>query len=87
MGIVSQKKFLNEEELKHLKEIQLKTQLIILELGEIEMFKIQLEDRYKESKKLLNELKEIEINFSKTLNDKYGKINLHPETGEIINID
>ena len=44
MSIVTnkeEKKFLTEEELKTLKEIQTQTQSLILELGEIEMVKLQ----------------------------------------------
>ena len=42
MSIVSEKQFLTTEELQNIKDIQSKTQSLILELGEIEMIKIQL---------------------------------------------
>jgi ribosome-binding ATPase YchF (GTP1/OBG family) len=87
MGIVSEKKFLTKEELKSLKEIQEKTQAVVIELGEIELYKIRLEERYDTVKEFLNEMKNIEENFSKLVTDKYGKINLDPKTGEITNLD
>lgn len=87
MGIVSEKKFLTKEELKSLKEIQEKTQAVIIELGEIELYKIRLEERYATIKEFLNEMKSLEETFSKSLTDKYGKINLDPQTGEITNLD
>jgi ribosome-binding ATPase YchF (GTP1/OBG family) len=87
MGIVSEKKFLTKEELKSLREIQEKTQSVVIELGEIELYKIRLEERYNTVKEFLNELKNIEENFSKLVTDKYGKINLDPKTGEITNLD
>ncbi len=45
METVTEKKFLTENELTQLKEIQSQTQSIVLELGEIELLKIQLEER------------------------------------------
>lgn len=82
MGIVSDKKFLTDEEKGTLKEIQQKTQILILELGEIEMIKIQLEERYQNVKRSLFETSNQEKEFTQSLFDKYGKINLNPETGE-----
>ena len=86
MPIVSNtesKKFLEKEELKKLKSIQTETQAIILELGEIEMMKIQLEKRKNNAKSFLEELEKREKDFTDSIFQKYGKINLNPETGEI----
>ena len=87
MSIVSEKKFLTEEEKSTLKEIQLKTQSLILELGEIELIKIQIENRYQEAKKFLVELSNKEKEFTQSIVDKYGKSNINPETGEITLMD
>jgi uncharacterized membrane protein len=87
MGIVSEKKFLTEEEKNTLKEIQQKTQALITELGEIELIKIQIENRYQEAKKFLVELSNKEKEFTQSIIDKYGKSNLNPETGEITPMD
>ena len=86
MPIVSNtenKKFLEKEELKKLKSIQSEPQAIILELGEVEMMKIQLEKRKNNAKSFLEELEKREKNFTDSIFQKYGKINLNPETGEI----
>ena len=90
MAIVTnkeEKKFLNEEELKTLKEIQTQTQSLILELGEIEMIKLQTKNRKEIAESFLKELSTREENFTKSVFEKYGKSNLNPETGEIQKID
>lgn len=89
MAIVTnkeEKKFLTEEELNKLKEIQNQTQSLILELGEIEMVKLQTEKRHEVAKSFLNELSEREQQLTKSVFDKYGKCNINPETGEITNL-
>ena len=87
MSIVSEKKFLTEEEKSTLKDIQQKTQSLVLELGEIEMIKLQLEDRHENAKTFLKDLSIKESEFSTSLLDKYGKFTLNPETGEITQLD
>ena len=83
MGIVSEKKFLTEEEKNTLKDIQQKTQVLIAELGEIELIKIQLENRHQSAKSFLNELTDKEEEFNQSIFQKYGKSSVNPETGEI----
>jgi len=82
-----QKKFLTTEELQTLKEIQQQTQSLIIELGEIEMTKIQIEKRHKSAKSFLDELTEKEKNLTNSIFEKYGKSNIDPETGEINKLD
>ena len=81
---VTEKKFLTEEEKTALKDIQTKTESLVVELGEISLIKIQIENRYETAKSYLTEISNQEKEFTKTLFDKYGKFNLDPETGEII---
>ena len=81
---VTEKKFLTEEEKTALKDIQTKTESLVVELGEISLIKIQIENRYETAKSYLTEVSNQEKEFTKTLFDKYGKFNLDPETGEII---
>ena len=83
MSIVTEKKFLTTEELQTLKTIQNGTQSIILELGEIELLKIQLENRHQDAKTYLANLATQEKEFTQSLFETYGKVNLNPETGEI----
>jgi len=87
MGIVSEKKFLTEEEKNSLKEIQQKTQALITELGEIELIKIQIENRHQEAKSFLIELSNQEKEFTQSIINKYGKSSINPETGEIVLVD
>ena len=87
MEIFSKKNFLTEKEKNTLKNIQQKTQALITELGEIELIKIQIENRYQEAKKFLIELSDKEKEFSQSIIDKYGKSNINPETGEITSMD
>jgi ribosome-binding ATPase YchF (GTP1/OBG family) len=90
MAIVSnkeEKKFLTEEELKTLKEIQTQTQSLILELGEIEMVKLQTEKRHNIAKSFLEDLSSREKELTISIFEKYGKSNIDPETGEINKLD
>jgi hypothetical protein len=87
MSIVSEKKFLTEEEKNTLKEIQTNTQALIAELGEIELVKIQLESRRDNAKKFLTELGEKEQEFTQSVFEKYGKASINPETGEITPVE
>ena len=87
MSIVTEKKFLTEEEKNTLKEIQTSTQALIAELGEIELIKIQLEERHANAKKFLTELGEKEKEFTQSVFDKYGKSSINPETGEITPVE
>tara|TARA_R110000796_G_scaffold251577_2_gene383385 strand:+ start:70 stop:354 length:285 start_codon:yes stop_codon:yes gene_type:complete len=82
-----QKKFLTEEELKTLNELQSKTQSLILELGEIEMIKLQTEKRHKGARLFLEELENLEKELTESIFEKYGKSNINPETGEITKLD
>jgi len=87
MGIVTEKKFLTQEEIQSLKSIQLQTQTLVLELGEIEMVKLQLENRYQLAKQTLSDLSDQEQTFTQNVFEKYGKCSINPETGEITNLD
>lgn len=83
MGIVIENKSLTQEELQSLQTIQEKTQYLIVELGEIELIKLQLENRKNKAVSFLNELTEEEQNFTKNIFEKYGKVNINPQNGEI----
>ena len=83
MSIVSEKKFLTEEEQATLKEIQSNTRALVVELGEIELVKLQVEKRHKNAKTFLAELGEKEKEFTQKVFETYGKCTIDPETGEI----
>jgi hypothetical protein len=87
MSIVSEKKFLIEEELQTLQKIQSQTKALIAELGEIELIKLQLENRHEIAKKFLNDLSISEQEFTQLVFEKYGKVNLNPDNGEITGLN
>jgi len=83
---VTEKQFLTEEDFKTLKEIQQETQALVIELGEIEMIKLQLESRSKNAKEFLTQVENKEKLFTQSIFEKYGKSNINPETGEVIKL-
>ena len=87
MSIVSEKKFLTEEELTTLKEIQSNTRALISELGEIELIKLQVENRHNTAKQFLSDLSTKEKEFTDSIFTKYGRVNINPEDGEITLLD
>jgi hypothetical protein len=86
METVTENKVLTQEELQTLKTIQEETQSLILELGEIELIKIQLEDRKTKAKEYLSELSQKEQDFTQSIFKKHGKVSINPSTGEINSI-
>lgn len=87
MPIVTEKNVLSKEELDTLQSLQQDFQSIQFELGEIEIIKIQMEERYENIKKLLKETQTREQSFTNSLKEKYGDISLNVETGEFSKID
>ena len=87
METVTENQVLTEEELNNLKQIQNQTQALVMELGEIEMIKLQIEARYQNAKEFLAEVSNLERDFTKTVFEKYGKVNIDPKTGEITKLD
>lgn len=87
METVTENRVLTQEELQTLQTIQEETQMLIYELGEIELIKLQLEERKNQSKITLNELKTKEQTFNQDIMSKYGRVNLNTTTGEIIPLD
>lgn len=87
METVTEKKFIEKEELENLKLIQDKTKQLVLELGEIEMIKISLDNRRKQAETFLTNLTNEEKELTNSIFDKYGKVNLDPKTGEFTKLD
>jgi ribosome-binding ATPase YchF (GTP1/OBG family) len=83
METVTEKQVLTQEELQTLKTLQNETQALIVELGEIELTKIQLDKRYENAKTFLNDLGTKEQEFTQSIFEKYGKISIDPSTGDI----
>ena len=87
MEKVTEKQVLNQEELQTLTALQQDTQQLLLELGEIELIKLQLEERHISAKNKFQEVQKGEISFTNLLHEKYGKIDLNPQSGEFIKLD
>jgi hypothetical protein len=83
METVTENKVLTQEELQTLNTIQQETQALINELGEIELIKFQLEERREKAKAFLAEVSQREQDFTQLVFEKYGRVNLNPQTGEI----
>jgi hypothetical protein len=83
MSTVTEKKFLTEEELTTLKEIQTRTRRLINEFGEIELIKIQIENRRKTAEGFLADLTSKEQEFTQSVFNTYGRVNIDPENGEL----
>ena len=75
---------LTVEEIEKLQEIQQQNQALALELGNLEMTKIQIENRYDELVEFYNQLKTTENEFGKELSTKYGNGTIDLEKGEFI---
>lgn len=75
---------LTVEEIEKLQEIQQKNNLVVNELGNIELTKLQIEKRREEVMNFLNSLKEEEEIFSKNLSYKYGNGTIDLDKGEFI---
>ena len=87
MPIVTEKNVLTKEELETLRLLQQDFQNLQFELGEIEIIKIQIEERYENVKKTLKETQTKELSFTKSIKEKYGDNSLNVETGEFSKID
>lgn len=87
MSIVTEKKFLTDEEKTTLSTLQQSTRSLINELGEIELTIIHLENRKEKAKDFLKDLTNQEQEFTTSVFEKYGKVNIDPETGEITKLD
>ena len=79
-------KQLSQQELQQVKTIQQNKQAIVLEFGQIELAKIDLEDRIENAKAFLKNLKEEEKTLSEFLEQKYGKGTLNIETGQFTSL-
>ncbi len=70
------------EEIEKFQSIQQKNNLVINELGTIELVKLQIERRRSEALSFLNSLKEEDEIFGKEILEKYGVGIINIEKGE-----
>ena len=78
---------LTQEEQDTFISIQTQTSELIQELGEIELIKLQLENRTQSAKLKLTEISNLEQSNNQTLFEKYGNVSISVENWEVIKID
>lgn len=72
------------EEIEKFQSIQQKNNLVVNELGAIELAKLQIERRRSEALSFLTSLREEEQTFGKELSEKYGDGSIDLEKGEFL---
>ena len=78
---------LTQEEQDTFSSIQTQTSELIYELGEIELIKIQLENRTQTAKSKLTEINNLEQSNNQKLFEKYGNVSINVDNWEVIKID
>ena len=77
-------KKLTQEEVAQIKNIQDRMQAVQTELGQLELAKLDLDQRRKNVVTYLNETREKEADLVKVLEDKYGKGTINLDTEEFV---
>lgn len=80
-------KKLSQEELQQIQDIQNKSQSLTLELGQIELIKIQVKVRRDNAEEFLKELAQEEKLLAEALEAAYGKGSINLEKGEFIPLE
>ena len=75
-------KKLSQEELQQIDTIQQKNQLVIQELGHIQVIKLQLTKREQIAQQYLEEIEQEQEQIAQQLESVYGKGSINLETGE-----
>lgn len=75
---------LTSEEIQQVKDLQSQNQALAVELGNLEVAKIQIELNHKELVQFFTELKSKEQELGKTLSEKYGNGTIDLDKGEFI---
>lgn len=81
------KKFITQEEMDEIKSINQDYEKASKDLGAMELHRIALDTQRKGIESWINQIREKEFELGKKLNEKYGEVNIHPVTGEIVPID
>lgn len=75
---------LTEEEINTIRELQQKNNAVAVELGNVELSKLQIERRRAEIITFLEDLRKEEQTFGKEMNDKYGDGTIDLGSGEFV---
>ena len=76
-------KQLTPEELETLKTLQIKTNQVTLQFGQLYLSKNRLDEQEAQLKEILKSLEQEESTLAKSLSDKYGNGTLDLDTGKI----
>ena len=79
---MSKIKVLTKEEINNIKQVKEDFQILVGQVGEVEIGIMNLNKKKKELEKELESIQQKEINVAKELESKYGKGNISLETGE-----
>lgn len=74
---------LTDEELLQLRSINNKHRQLTVEFGTIERLRLDLDQRRLQAEKALKELIDSDQSLAFNLEQKYGKVNINLETGEL----
>jgi|TARA_R110002020_G_scaffold157066_1_gene339406 hypothetical protein len=84
---MSKIKVLTKEEIEKIKKLKDDFQILVGQVGEVEIGIINLNNKKKELEKELETIQQKEINVAKELESKYGKGNISLDTGEFTPIE
>jgi hypothetical protein len=74
---------LSAEELQQIQQLQERSQAVVVELGTIQVGRINLDAREEAAERALQELKDAETTLAAELQEKYGTGTINLDTGEI----
>ena len=77
-------KKLTDQELQQISDIQKKRESLLLELGQIELIKLDIDSRRKNAEEYLTQLQEEEKTLADWIEKQYGTGRINLETGEFI---
>ena len=77
-------KKLTDQELQQISDIQKKRESLLLELGQIELIKLDIDSRRKNAEEYLTQLQEQEKTLADWIEKQYGTGRINLETGEFI---
>lgn len=78
---------LSEEEINLIKQIQYDTQMLVKEFGQISILEINTSKRKEIATNSLSQLRTLELNLSKSLEEKYGKGTVDLDSGKFLPIN
>ena len=77
-------KKLTDQELQQISDIQKKRESLLLELGQIELIKLDIDSRRKNAEQYLTQLQEQEKTLADWIEKTYGTGRINLETGEFV---